>query len=293
MTAVVGVTAPAEITLPGVYLIEADIYHADPVPQRLGGSLSVSGAKKLLPPNCPAVFNYERQHGRPPKAVFDFGHAAHELVLGIGAGIVSVDADSWRTKASQEAKAAAYAEGKVPLKAADVAVVEAMADAIREHPIASVLLNPDGGEPEQALFRQDEQEGVWLRSMLDWLPHAGDGRMVIPDYKTAISASPSEFAKAAAKYKYHMQDAFYRDMVVGLGLADEVAFVFIVQEKAPPYLVTVVELDSEAVRIGRELNREAIDLYAQCESSGVWPGYSSEVELVSLPAWATYGRGRV
>lgn len=278
----------AEITERGVYDLDSESYHRDPVPERLGGSLSASGSKKLLPPNCPAVFDYLRHHPQPHKDVFDFGHAAHARVLGIGAEIVAVDATDWRTKAAQEAKKAAHAEGKVPLLAEDVEQVEAMAAAIRSHPIAAALLNPENGKPEQALFRQDEQEGVWLRSMLDWLPTSGDGRMIVPDYKTAVSASPAGFAKAVANYRYHMQDAFYRDMVMGLGLADDVAFVFIVQEKTAPYPVTVVELDSEAVRIGRELNREAIDLYAECQSSGVWPGYSEDVELIALPAWATY-----
>jgi len=37
------------ITEPGVYALPADVYHADPV---AGGSLSSSGAKKLLA--CPA-----------------------------------------------------------------------------------------------------------------------------------------------------------------------------------------------------------------------------------------------
>lgn len=275
------------VTEPGVYQLTAEVYHADPVPQSLGGSLSASGAKKLLPPNCPAIFDYERHHGRPPKAAFDFGHAAHAHVLGIGEEIVAVDAPDWRTKAAREAKEAAYAEGKVPLLVDDVQVVMDMAAAIRAHPIAAALLNPENGKPEQALFRQDEQ-GVWLRSMLDWLPNSGPGRMIVADYKTTVSAAPSEFAKAAAKFHYHQQDAWYRDMVTSLGLTDDVAFVFVVQEKTPPYLVTVVELDDMAVRIGRELNQEAIGIYAACQSSGVWPGYSEDVELIALPTWATY-----
>ena len=274
-----------EITERGVYDLTSEEYHADPVPERLGGSLSASGSKKLLPPNCPAVFDYERHHGRPPKATFDFGHAAHELVLGIGAGIVSVDANDWRTKAAQEAKKAAHAEGKVPLLAEVVTVVEAMADAIRAHPIAAALLNPEHGKPEQAMFRQDEHEGVWLRSMLDWLPDSGDGRMIVPDYKTAVSAAPERFRKAAADYGYHQQAAWYVDMVLALGLAEDAAFVFVVQEKTAPYLVTVFEPDAQALRIGREMNRRAIDIYASCQSSGVWPGYSTEVELLSLPPW--------
>ncbi len=34
------------ITAPGVYVIPADDYHADPVP---GGSISASGARRILP----------------------------------------------------------------------------------------------------------------------------------------------------------------------------------------------------------------------------------------------------
>jgi hypothetical protein len=276
-----------EITEPGVYDLPADTYHADPVPERLGRSLSASGAKKLLPPSCPAVFEYERHNGRPPRDVFDFGHAAHQMVLGVGAPIVAVDAKDWRTKAAAEAKDAAHADGKIPLLAKDVHVIAAMAAAIQAHPIASVLLDPANGKPEQSLFRQDES-GVMLRSMLDWFPDTTTGRMIVPDYKTSVSANPDVFAKSVASFNYHMQDAWYRDMVTGLNLADDVAFVFIVQEKTAPYLVTVVELDVEAVRIGRELNRQAIDLYAECQSSGMWPGYTDQVELISLPAWATY-----
>ena len=37
----------------GVYDLPAAAYHRDPVE---GGSLSASGAKKLMPPSCPALF---------------------------------------------------------------------------------------------------------------------------------------------------------------------------------------------------------------------------------------------
>ena len=251
-------------------------------------ALSHSGAKLLLPPSCPALFRWVQDNGRPPKAAFDFGTAAHKAVLGVGAEIVTVDAKDWRTKAAQEAQGAAYADGKVPLLAGDVEHVEGMTTSLRQHPIASALLNPDAGRPEQSLFWTDPVTGVHLRARLDWLPTASNGRMILVDYKSTVSAEPTSFAKSCANYGYHSQAAWYSAAATTLGLAEDVAFVFIAQEKTPPYLVTVFELDAEALRIGRERNRRAIEVFRDCTEAGVWPGYSDDVALISLPAWAVY-----
>jgi hypothetical protein len=96
-------------------------------------------------------------------------------------------------------------------------------------------------------------------------------------------------AKSVANYRYYMQDAWYLDAVTALGLADDPAFVFAFQEKTPPYLVTVVQLDEAARQYGRERNRVAMEVYRDCTEAGIWPGYSSEIELITLPSWA---RGR-
>ncbi|MDR7278907.1 PD-(D/E)XK nuclease-like domain-containing protein [Catenuloplanes atrovinosus] len=268
----------------GVFPLTAEEYHADPVP---GGSLSSSGARRLLPPSCPALFDHERRAGRLPKRTWDFGHAAHQRVLGAGPDIVAVPADNWRTKAAQEAAKDARAAGKVPVLESEAAVIEEMAAALRAHPIASVLFRPGGGTPEQALIWQDRQTGVWLRALVDWLPDPGPGRLIVADYKTTRSAAPADLAKVVYDYGYHQQAAWYLDGVRALGLAGELppAFVFVAQEKTPPYLVTVFEPDLMALRIGAYLNRQAIDLYAQCVATGRWPGYSDDVELISLPPW--------
>lgn len=266
---------------PGVYEVPEDVYHADK------GSLSVSGAKKLLPPSCPARFKWDLDHGQKHRAVFDFGHAAHAAVLGVGAPVEVIHADDWRGKAAREARDAAYAAGKVPLLAAEAERVDGMAAALRRHEIASSLLDPSKGKPEQSLYMPDPVTGVMLRGRLDWLPDSGPAHLTVPDFKTAASSEPGTFARAAATFRYHMQAAFYSDLVTGLGLAEDVTFQFIVIEKTPPYVVSVVELDTEAIAIGRALNRTAIDLYADCLEHDRWPGYVDGVELVSLPFWAT------
>ena len=270
------------VTEPGVYdgMPEAE-YHADPVP---GGSLSASGAKLLLPPSCPARVRSDQLFPPPPKDTFEFGTAAHRLVLGAGPEIVIVDAPDWRTRAAKEARDAARFEGHVPLLPADAFIVESMAVAIRAHPLAGALLDPERGKAEQSLFWQDDETGVWRRARLDFLRDR-----IIVDYKTCDRADRESIRKAVANYGYHIQDAQYRDGVRALGIDDDPAFLFVFQEKTPPYLVNVVQLDDDAVAAGRERMRLACEIFRDCTESGCWPGYSDitrDPDVISLPPWA-------
>lgn len=271
------------ITGPGMYDIPEDVYHADPVP---GGSLSSSGARRLLEAP-PAVFDYERRHGKAATDAMAFGTAAHHQVLGTGAEIVPIDAENYQTKKAQEAKAEAIARGAVPMLPHQMSTLGAMAAALREHEVASRLLT-SWGRPEQSAFWRDKDTGVICRARYDVLPSGPTvlGRVLVPDYKTAVSAHPEAFSKAAADRGYHQQAAWYLDGLRALGLADDsAAFVFVVQEKTPPYLVNVIELDVAAMLIGAKRNRRALALYARCTAAGHWPGYPTNIETVSLPAW--------
>lgn len=273
---------PNDITTPGVYDMPSDVYHADPVP---AGSLSASGARLLLPPSCPAKFHHERQYGRPPRRVFDFGHAAHKQVLGIGEDIEIIEAPDRRTKAVQQQEREARERGAVPLLEDEYAQVQEMAKAIREHPPAAKLLDPDRGAAEQSLFWRDQRTDIWRRARLDFLPNPGTGRMLLADYKTTKCADPEALRKTINDYGYHQQADWYTDAVYELGLAESAVMLFIFQEKTPPYLVTVAEPDTNALRIGRMFNRRAIDLYKQCAETGHWPSYSDGVELIPLPPY--------
>jgi hypothetical protein len=137
-------------------------------------------------------------------------------------------------------------------------------------------------------FWDDPASGVTRRARFDWLPDTDGGRLIIPDYKTTQSAEPRAFARSAANFGYHMQDAWYRDTAHALGLAEDVAFVFIAQEKTAPYVVSVLELNTEAVMAGRKRNDQALQVFAECTATDKWPSYTSDVELISLPGWATY-----
>lgn len=275
--------ATVTVTEPGVYAMDFETYLADPVP---GGSLSTSGAKTLLN-KCPAIFAYEREHGRPDKKAFDLGHAAHREVLGDGMPIVVVEGE-WRSAAAKAKVAEARAAGAIPLHAEEYATVRAMGDALRAHPLASKVLDPERGTPEQSLFWLDDGTGVWRRARLDALPHPAAGRMVIADYKSCDNAHPAACAKAIDNYSYHQQGAAYIDAVKALGLTDDAALLLVFQEKSPPYLITVAEMSANSLRIGRERNTKALEIFRRCTETNEWPGYSSGIELLDVPTYAEY-----
>ena len=268
---------------PGVYDIGETEYFADP-------ALSCSGAKLLLPPSCPAMFRYRQDHPEH-KDVFDFGSAAHKMVLGAGPELAVLDFENWQTKASREKRDAAYAEGKTPLLPADLAKVEAMASAIRQHPVAGPLFDPGrGGQPEQSLFWSDEETGIKRRCRIDWLPEPIRGRIVLADYKTADHADPASVGKAVVNYGYLQQEQWYLDGIRALGLDDDPDFWFVFQEKNPPYLVNVARVKSADRWLGRTRNRDAIEVFRDCTESGLWPGYEAGTEDgitdIELPPWA-------
>jgi len=250
-------------------------------------ALSSTGARKLLAPSCPALYRYEMDHGQPPNPAFDFGHAAHSAVLGVGDPVAVVDADDWRSKAAQTARDEARQAGHVPLLRGDAAKVEAMTEAIRSHPIAGPLFEPGTGTPEQSIFWDDPEWGVPRRARIDWTrPNSTGGRVILADLKTTTDVSPAALSKTVANYGYHAQAAFYRDAAAAADLDDDAVFLFVFVSKVAPYLVNVVELDGLALRVGADLNVKAMQVWLECTASGVWPGYGSDVTLIGLPTWA-------
>ncbi|MCG5460817.1 PD-(D/E)XK nuclease-like domain-containing protein [Micromonospora sp. MED01] len=269
-------TAVVEVTEPGIHDgMPDEVYHRDPVP---AGSLSSSGARRLLK-TCPAKFDYERRNPPAPTKTFDIGHAAHQMILGTGPELVVVPGARWDTNDAKAQVAAVRERGGIPLKQADMDQIRAMADAILADPLAAAMLSV--GEPERSLFWVDERTGIWRRARLDWYR---DGHIV--DLKTCESADEEAIRRDAARYGYHAQDEWYREGVRAVGLCPDPSFTFIFVEKAAPHLTHVVQLGPDEIAAGRHLNNKAIDRFAECQRTGVWPGYASDITTISLPPYA-------
>lgn len=272
--------------------MDEDWYHSDFGPVR-EGSLSVSGAKKLLPPSCPAIFEYERRNRKPPTKAMELGTVVHGMLLGTGQPVEVCDFPDWRTSKAREAKAAALERGAVPMLPPEHAEAQAIAQAVRDHDVAGGLLAE--GDAEQSMFWRDEETGIWLRGRADWLTWF-DGQPTIVDVKTAADSSPDKFAKSADEYGYYMQDPWYREgaaALTGCGDWRDVDFVFLVVPTTPPYLVMHYRLDAiDApdpwldVSLGRQRNRIAREKYRDCTEAGAWPAWSADIHPLSLPAYA-------
>jgi len=255
---------------PGIYegVSNAD-YHADPA---LG-----STSLKTLATKTPAHYKYDQEHPKTSDA-FNLGTAAHSLILEDDTTQFEiVDAANWLTKDAKAAKAAALATGFVPLLRKEFEQVQAMRDAVMANLYAAAAFTDH--RAEASVFW--EEDGHMLKCRPDaWHP----GMLV--DLKTTRDANPNTFGKTAHEYGYHQSAAHYIDGVKA-ATGEELPFHFVLVEKTEPYLVSVVELDVEAVNLGRQLNDRAKRIYRECVESGNWPGYPSG-ELISLPMWAIY-----
>jgi hypothetical protein len=206
------------------------------------------------------------------------------MVLGEGSQLVCVNARDWRTKAAQESRRKAWDLGRAPLLKHKIEMAQRMAGKVFEHRLAAKLL--EAGSAELSGYWHDEQTGVRLRFRPDFLPDT-PGRPLIVEYKTSQSANPRRFAKSMFDYGYHQQAAWNIDGLSACCGVDDAAFVFIVQQKEPPWLVSVCQLEPEDIAYGRAQNRAAIDLYAKCRDSGIWPGYDG-LYTIALPGWARH-----
>jgi len=272
------------ILSPGMYDMPAPEYHGEPC----DGPCLGSGGAVMLAHDCPAAYRY-RSDNPEEKDAFDIGTATHLLVLEpekFRAAIGVVDADSWRTKDAQAARAALRGAGRIPLLAKDHDAVLAMRDSIAAHPIAKSAFTE--GKAEASIFWKDAEFGCWKKCRPDWLPNH---RRYYVDLKTSTSADPADFSKTIATFGYYMRAAWYQDGIEAVTGQRPERVAFVVVSKKPPHLVSVCWLDQEAIEWGRIANRYATGVFAWCVENNVWPDYQPEIGqppaafTVNLPSW--------
>ena len=158
-------------------------------------------------------------------------------------------------------------------------MIAGMVASVHAHPVAGPMLKHS--KRETTARWRDPATGVECKARADlW----SRGLRMLGDLKSCADASPEEFAKACARYTYHLQAAFYLDGFVRAG-ADVDTFAFIAVEKTPPHLCAVYMLDGPALFMGERRARRGLERLARCLETDVWPGLSNHIETLSLPRW--------
>lgn len=222
-----------------------------------------------------------------PTPAIQIGSALHTHVLELDQWdaryVTAPDGIDRRTKqgkAEWEAFTTA-ATGRTVLAKADAEKVMRMGHAVWSHPAAAALLHWQG-KAETTHMWTDEATGLQCKCRPDWLTN--DGKIVV-DLKTTEDASPAGFRKSISNWRYHVQAAWYTDGLERATGIRPAQFIFVCVEKSPPHAVAVYAADDEMIAIGRQAAARDLDVLATCKAGDVWPSYSDQVELISLPPW--------
>ena len=287
-------THPFRVTEPGIYQMDASLYHTGPTPTP---SLSSSGAHTLAF-ECPAAFDYERNN-QTNKNAFDIGTASHLMMLEpdlfessifIVRGVTKdgKPSEGYTTKDARDQRDAAYSEDKTPLLPREADMIRAMHRALWNDPIGRHAFK--NGKAEQSIFWRDPEFGVWCRTRPDWIPN---NPSYLINYKTAASANPDDVAKAIFNMGYFQKSEWETSGYEAVTGVRPSKFCLLIQSKQPPHLVVPVWLHAEDMAWGGKLNRYARGVFAWCLENNVWPGYSQApgqqpmgFEDIRMPVWA-------
>jgi len=174
-------------------------------------------------------------------------------------------------------------QGKIILSPADAYLIDQMMLSLREHPFSASLVNGDlKGKAEQSFFCTDSETGLAIKSRPDYIL---DDYSLILDLKTTRDASPRGFQRSVAEFRYFVQASHYLDVVEGATGRRPEAFLFVAVEKTRPFSTAVYMADQAMIDLGKQHAREDLNNIAKWMSEDHYPGYSEQVEEISLPKW--------
>ena len=236
----------------------------------------------------PEKFKYKQEHPEEPTPALIFGTLVHSLLLDPDSFssqfAIAPEVDK-RTKAGKEAFNAfltGVSDATIITQDEYKKALEMVSRAFTT-PFVSDLLS---GEKELPIKWVDDLTGELCKVRLDcliWIK----GKPIIVDYKTTNNAQTDAFMRFATNNGYDFQAAMYCEAVEKT-YGKKPTFVFIAQEKDPPYAVNIMQADEVIIKRGYDIFRELIGIYHDCKESGNWYGYLGAYNVINnlaLPAY--------
>ena len=252
-------------------------YHAghDDAPPLLSASIA-----RILIAESPrhAWLEHPRLGGqrRKPTRTMDRGSMLHQLCLGGDLGVHIVQAthpktgeivEDYRTRAAQEERDAAQADGKVVMLQRELEPLQAFAEDTCQALRDRYLLNLDDGQTELSVFF--DTDGVRCKARLD---HFHDA--MISDLKFCESANPKKLASVIYNFGYDIEMAAHTEAIETEmpALAGRVQSRLVFVES--PELITIVPMTGAWRELGQWRWQRAKEIWRECIEKNEWPGYS-------------------
>jgi len=275
-------TAP----LHGLVEISNDDYHAGP-------GISKSRLDAIAPEMGKTPLHYWHKYLNPerqreePTVDMVMGTAIHTAILepDLLSQTVVAGLDIPRRSNADKAEWAAFEAanaGKIILPAESFQTVLSVRDAVHRHPVAGPLLRD--GKAEQSFYTTDKATGELIKCRMDWMANSGE---FILDVKSTKDASPAEFTRSVANFRYFVQRPWYEDILDDLYGEHPPYWMFLAVEKKPPFAVGIYYLEAHDVSLGRRLARRDLNRILACQQANHWPDHATEAVPLTLPAWYT------
>jgi hypothetical protein len=288
-------------------------YHRDPCDLP---SLSASIGHILTNDSPAHAFEaHPKLGGRPyaPTSDMDFGTLSHAVLLKAGwERIKTVRAaediyvykgtkrerlvlrggepfPDWKLKAAQEARDEIRESGCVPVLQRDIDEANALAEAARrQFKRGWLIASPDAYKREHALLwteRASNGMDVQCRAKLDLLD---DVHGMIEDLKCPDSARPDKIGRHLETYGGPIQAAAYTSALGKIvpALQGRVRYRWTFVETRRPHCVVRRYPAGSMRQLGEVLWQQAVDLWAHCLDTGVWPGYDDEERGIEASSYA-------
>lgn len=236
----------------------------------------------------PLHFKYMLENPKEPTRSLVFGSAVHKYILEpedfFNEYSIMQNFDR-RTRAGRELYEdfIGLNKDKKIIEEEDFEIIKEMADVVLNNRFAKRLLT---GEHEKTFFWVDKETGEKCKCRPDCISKIGE-QLVLVDYKTTDNAETESFMRSAIKFGYDLQAGMYSESVKE-NTGYDCPFIFIAQEKKPPYAVNILQADEFMIREGNRLFHDLMEIYHEAKITDNWYGYEgpdNQVSNLSLPKW--------
>jgi len=186
----------------------------------------------------------------------------------------------WNNNATvcKEWNAAAAAEGRKPIKKAELAEVQSAVRRLREDAILSAFIDQSAKQTWLQGEWKDEATGLFIpvQALVDLAPQSdSEFSSCLGDGKTTRSAAPHVWSKYSSQRGYHVQAAFYIDMWNAATGDLRDTFCHLLTENYPPWQTGRSMVSLQKLEFGRILYQAYLARYAKCLATGIWPDYQA------------------